>query len=180
MNREPAQRVLASLAVLACFAVLAWLNGRHMGATDAQVAIYTGIGVLLALVGLAILTVVNLAVAAPASASGSASPGSAASESRPPGAAPWGYSAVWGAVVYGSLVLLPFSVLALLAELAYGWQAAAAFIQAGVMTSGAAAGAELMRGTGGKTRHLVASVIVALALSAVWIAFSYVFQRVAA
>jgi hypothetical protein len=161
VNQGPVQKTVAAVTVVGCFAVLAWLNGRHVGATNGQVAIYAVMGAALALLGLVILAAANLAV-------------------RSSGAGMLTYSAAWGAVVRGSLVVLPLAVLALMAELAYGWQAAAAFVQGAVMISGAAAGAELLRQTGGKTRHLVTSLIVAFVFCAFWVAFSYVFQRVAA
>lgn len=160
MRQGTTQRILTSLLVVACFAVLAWLNGRLVGDGAGQVALYTIIGLVLALLGVAAVTGVNLA----------ADPGVLRS---------WGYGAVWGAVVRGFLVVLPFTAMALLAELAYDWVAAQAFVQASIMTSGAAAGAELMRQAGRKTRYLIVSTVVAFVFSGVWTIFTYVFQRVA-
>ena len=88
-NQGIAQRVVASLLVLGCFAVLAWLNGRVVGNGAAQVAVYTAIGFVLTLMGMAVVTGLNLA--ADAGTLGL-----------------WGYGAVWGAVVRGFLVVLPF------------------------------------------------------------------------
>jgi len=159
-NQGIAMRIVASLLVLGCFAVLAWLNGRVVGEGAGQVAIYTAIGFALTLLGVAAVTGLNLA----------ADPGTLG---------PWGYGAVWGAVVRGFLVVLPFTVMALLAQLVYDWPAAQAFIQASIMTGGAAAGAEVMRQAGRKTRYLVVSTIVAFVFSGVWVVFTYAFQKVA-
>jgi hypothetical protein len=160
VNQGLPQKIISSLTVLACFAVLAWLAGRYVGATNGQVAVYAALGVGLALLGLTAVVGLNLAVDTPV-------------------LGPAGFTAVWGVVARGFLVVIPFAVLALLAELVYDWQAAHSFIQAAVMTSGAAAGAELMRQTGGKTRHLVVSTIVAVVLAGAWTVFTYFFQRVA-
>jgi hypothetical protein len=160
VNQGLAQRILTSLVVVACLAVLAWLNGRLVGSGAGQVALYTVLGLVLALLGLAALAGLNLA--ADRSVLG-----------------PWGYGAVWGLVARGFLVILPFTLLALLTELVYGWQAAPAFIQASIMTSGAATGAELMRRAGRKTRYVIVSMMVAFVLCAAWTVFSYVFQKVA-
>jgi hypothetical protein len=152
--------MLTSLIVVACLAILAWLNGRLVGVGAGQVVLYTVLGLALVLLGLVALAGLNLAA-------------------DPSVLGPWGYAAVWGAVTRGFLVVLPFTLLALLTELVYGWQAAPAFIQASIMTSGAAAGAELMRQAGRKTRYLVVSMIVAFVFCTAWAVFSYVFQKVA-
>ena len=160
MNQGLTQKILTSLTVAGCLAVLAWLNGRLVGSGAGQVALYTVFGLALTLLGLAALAGLNLAA-------------------DPSGLRPWGYAAVWNAVARGFLVVLPFTFLALLAELVYDWQAAPAFIQASIMTSGAAAGAELMRQAGRKTRYLIVSMIVAFVFAAAWTLFSYGFQKVA-
>jgi hypothetical protein len=156
----PAQRILTGVAVVAGFVLLAWMNGRHVGTTDGQVALYTVLGLVLAVLGLAAVAGSNLAVNTSV-------------------LAPRGYLAVWDVVARAFLAVLPFSLVALLAEFAYHWQAAPSFIQAALMTSGAAAGAQLMQETGRKARHLVVSMIVAFVFCALWIVLSYVFQRVA-
>ncbi|NPV58273.1 MAG: hypothetical protein HPY75_01265 [Actinobacteria bacterium] len=51
-----------------------------------------------------------------------------------------GFGGAWDAVARGFLLLVPFALLALLADLAFGWSAATAFMQAAIMTSGAAVG----------------------------------------
>ncbi|NLT35151.1 MAG: hypothetical protein GXX83_04570 [Gaiellales bacterium] len=160
MRQGITQRILTSLLVVGCFAVLAWLSGRLVGDGAGQVALYTVIGLVLTLLGVAAITGLNLAA-------------------DPHVLRTWGYGAVWDAVVRGFLVVIPFTVMALLAELAYEWLAAQAFVQASIMTSGAAAGAELMRQAGRKTRYLIVSVIVAFVFSGVWAVFTYAFQKVA-
>ncbi len=160
MGQNRTHRIATSLLVVACFAVLAWLSGRYVGGGAGQVALYTVIGLFLLLLGLFALTGLNLAA------------DSAVLK-------PWGFGAVWGVVIRAFLIVVPFTILALLAELAYGWQAAPAFIQASIMTSGAAAGAELMRRAAPRTRYLVVSMIVAFVFCMAWTGFTYVFVRVA-
>jgi hypothetical protein len=161
MGQRRAQTIATSLVVVVCFAVLAWLSGRYLGGTAGQVALYTVMGLILLLLGMFALTGLNLAA------------DSAVFK-------PWGFWAVWGVVVRGFLIVVPFTLLALLAELAYHWQAAPAFIQASLMTSGAAAGAELMRRAAPRTRYVVVSMIVAFVFCMAWTGFTYVFMRVAA
>jgi hypothetical protein len=155
------QKILNSLMVVVCFGFLAWLNGRYAASGAGQVVLYTVIGLALTLLGFLGLAGLNLAA-------------------DPLVLRPWGFAAVWVTVMRGFLAVIPFTLLALLAELAYHWRAAPAFIQASLMACGAAAGAELMRRAGPKARYLLVSMIVAFVLAALWTVFSYLFQRVAA
>jgi len=56
-----------------------------------------------------------------------------------------GALAALGAVASSMLMLLPFAVLALIAELALGWQAVQAFASAGIMVGAAGIGGEMAR-----------------------------------
>ncbi|MDY6794159.1 MAG: hypothetical protein SWK76_02575 [Actinomycetota bacterium] len=129
MEGSQGERVAAGLAVMSCFAVLAWLNGRYVGSGAGQVALYTLIGLLIAVAFLAGLAGLVLA----------ANP----DLRRGPG-----YGGALDMVARGFLVAIPFTALALLADLAFGWNAATAFLQAAIMTSGAAVGVEIMRRAG--------------------------------
>jgi hypothetical protein len=72
----------------------------------------------------------------------------------------------------GFILMFPFTVLALLAELALGWNATQAFTSAGIMTAGAAVGAELIKSGGGKVSSWVLPSLGAVAFSAIWILLS--------
>ena len=73
----------------------------------------------------------------------------------------------------------PFTVLAMLADLAFGWSAATAFVQAAIMTSGASVGVEVMRGGDKKLRYLAVCMAGAFAFSIAWIGFSSLFTKAA-
>jgi len=158
MDKAQAERITSGICVLSCFAILSWLNGRYVGSGAGQVAAYTFIGLLLALSCLAGLAGLLLLV----------------NPSLRQGA---GYTGALDAVARGYLVAVPFTLLALLAYLAFGWGAATAFIQAAIMTSGAAVGAELMRRAGQKITLMIAPMAGAFAFSIIWIAYSAIFTK---
>ena len=158
MDRAQAERMANGLTVLSCFALLAWLNGRYVGSGAGQVATYTLIGFFLAAACLAGLAALMLTVN-PSLRQGP------------------GYMGAWDAVALGFLTIIPFTLLALLADLAFGWNAATAFIQAAIMTSGAAVGAELSRRSGAKMIYMLAPVAGAFAFSIIWIAYLAIFAK---
>ena len=158
MGRTQSERITTGLAVLASFAVLAWLNGRYVGAGAGQVATYTILGLIIALACLAGLAGLVLATV-PSLRQGA------------------GYMGGLDMVARGFLIAIPFALLALLAELAFDWAAATAFIQAAIMTSGAAVGVELVRGTGQKMRNMIIPMAGAFAFSIIWIAYSAIFTK---
>lgn len=156
MNGE---RAFGGAVLLLCFSTLAWLNGRYVGSGAGQVALYAILGVALFFLFLAGLTGLVYA---------------SASHLRP-----GGFSGAWDAVARGLLLLVPLTVLALLADLFFGWNSALAFTQAGIMTSGAAVGAEVMRHGGGKKPlQMIVPVAGAFCFSIIWIAYSFIFTRV--
>lgn len=72
------------------------------------------------------------------------------------------------AVAAGMLFMIPFTVLAVLAQLLLGWNAVMPFAAASMMTSGATAGAEVMkRGAQGVKNVIIPSILVFL-LSTGW------------
>ncbi len=158
MDRAQVERITSGLIILACFALLAWLNGRYVGSGAGQVAVYTLLGLVLALACLAGLAGLVLAGNAPLRQSS-------------------GYMGAWDAVARGFLTVIPFTVLALLADLAFGWNAATAFIQAAIMTSGAAVGVEVMRRSGQKLTYIIVPMAGAFAFSIIWIAYSAIFSK---
>lgn len=77
-----------------------------------------------------------------------------------------------GACALGFLALVPFTALALVAELMLGWSAAQVFTSAGLMAAGGAAGMELSRqGASGKTATLLPALL-GFALSFGWLTLS--------
>lgn len=158
MGNTRLERIINGLTILACLALLSWLNGRYVGSGAGQVTAYTVIGLALALACLAGLAGLLLVV----------------SSSLRQGA---GYGGAWDVVARGFLLLVPFTLLALLADLVFGWGAATAFIQAAIMTSGAAVGAELVRSSGQKLRLMFVPMAGAFAFSITWIAYSVIFAK---
>ncbi len=73
------------------------------------------------------------------------------------------------AVTRGFLLLIPFTLLALVADLGLGWDSAGAFACAGIMTSSTAVGAEMAGGGGRGPASVVLTLLFGTALSALWI-----------
>jgi hypothetical protein len=138
-----------TVLVLLCFGALAWLNGRDLFGQHARALLFAGVGLVLLLVCLLLVAALNT--------TGAAS-----------GLATAGFGTTWGLVARGFLIIVPLTALAFLAEFAFDWHAAQAFIQASLMTSGAAAGAELMRRGRPRTRYLVVSMLVAVVFCVGW------------
>jgi hypothetical protein len=158
MDGAQTERMAYAGIVLACFAVLSWLNGRYVGSGAGEVAAYTVIGLLIACACLAGLAALAL-VADPSLRSGP------------------GYAGGLEVVARGYLIVIPFTLLALLADLAFGWNAATAFIQAAIMTAGAAVGVELSRRGEPKLRYMIICMAGAFAFSIIWIAYSAIFAK---
>lgn len=79
-----------------------------------------------------------------------------------------GFAGAWAAVNTGFMLLVPFTVLAVAAELALGWNAVQVFTSAGIMTAGATIGTELARaGKRSVIQGLLPSA-AAFTLSALW------------
>ena len=79
-----------------------------------------------------------------------------------------GREAVLEAASTGLLLLLPFAVLALVAELLLGWNASQTFSSAGLMTACGAVGVEVSRRGGGTLRSMLVPTAIAVALAAAW------------
>jgi hypothetical protein len=74
------------------------------------------------------------------------------------------------AVTRGFLLLVPSTVLALVATWGLGWDAAAAIASAGIMTASVAVGAEVAGAGGRRLAAIVLPLLLGIALSALWIA----------
>ena len=112
--------------VLASIAALGWLTARHMPVSPVWSC---AVGLLLAAMGLIWLGVLTGIVHV----------------MNPEIAQTHGGMAALTPVATGMLMVVPFTVLALVAELALGWSAAQAFAAAGLMTGAGAVGMEVSR-----------------------------------
>jgi hypothetical protein len=159
-NRSSYARAAYWSASAACFAVLALLNGRDMKASAGFVSVYVICMLAFALSALAGLG--GLVYACNPTARGSR-----------------GYPYLLDVLSRGFVYLLPFTLLALLAELALGWNASQVFTQAGIMTCGVIAGTEIVGLSGGRMVHLIAPVAGSFAFSFLWILLSAASQAAA-
>ena len=146
-------RILYWCAVVFSFAVLAWLNGRAIDARAGFVAVYTLCLLAFALLALAGMGGLLYAFNKPMR------------ESR-------GFSAAMDSVARGFMALLPFMLLALLAELFLDWNAAQVFTQSGIMICGSVVGVEAMKTGGGKAARIIPPVAGAFAFSFLWMLLS--------
>ena len=80
--------------------------------------------------------------------------------------------AVREAAATGFLLILPFAVLALAAEILLGWKASQVFSSAGLMTAFGAVGVEVSRRGGGKLRSMLVPTATAFLLSTAWVMLS--------
>lgn len=112
------------LSVLFCFGILAWLLGRHGELAPPAMGVLVFLALVLSVIGRSLYTW-TLAVFNPAIRRNH------------------GVAGIRQGVNTGFLMLIPFTVLAVLAELLLGWNALQAFAAAGFMISGAMAGMEL-------------------------------------
>lgn len=158
MHEARTERIAYGLLIVACFSILSWLNGRYVGSGAGQVATYTALGLIIALACLAGLAVLLFAV-------------------NPPLRQGPGYLGAWDIVARGFLTVTPFTLLAMLADLVFGWNAATAFMQAAIMTSGAAVGVEVMRRSGQKILYMIVPMAGAFIFSIIWIAYSALFTK---
>lgn len=83
-----------------------------------------------------------------------------------------GRDVVGEATATGLLLLLPFAVLALAAELALGWNASQTFSSAGLMTACGAVGVEVGRRGGAGLRSVLVPTVIAFLLSTAWVSLS--------
>lgn len=82
------------------------------------------------------------------------------------------------AAAIGLLLLAPFAVLALVAELLLGWNASQVFSSAGLMTACGAVGAELGRRGGTGLRSVLVPTVIGFLLSTAWVSLSALAGRI--
>jgi hypothetical protein len=85
-----------------------------------------------------------------------------------------GRDAIQEAASNGLLLILPFAVLALVAELLLGWNASQTFSSAGLMTACGAVGVEVSRRGGGRLRSMLVPTGIAFAMATAWMILSTV------
>lgn len=146
-----------ALAVL-CFGVLGGLTGRRVGPEPQLLAGFALGGIVFAWLGLVVLGRVLYVFN---------------SQVRKR----YGYVAVSNAMGNGFLMLLPFTVLAAVAELYLGWNAVQAFSAAGIMTGGVTAGMELSKVGGGRLASMVLPSLGAFVLSGAWMLLTTLAQQ---
>ena len=132
-----------------CFALLGGLMARHIMPDPAVIVGGMVAGVVFQAVGLGYLTwllwVFNPAVRRE-----------------------YGFRGVSVAVAHGFMLLFPFTVLALLAEMVLGWQAIQAFCSAGIMAGTATAGAEIAKLGGGRIRSMAIPALWGMVMTTAW------------
>ena len=153
-------QALCWTTVVLSFAILAWLSGRAIDPRAGFVSVYT-----ICLLAFALAALAGL--------------GGLIYACNPTARRRLGFSSVLDALAGAFLMLLPFMLLALVAELFLDWNAAQAFTQAGIMTAGAAAGMEMVRLSEGKMVHVVVPLLGAFLFSMLWLIFSAAAQGIA-
>ncbi|RJP35388.1 MAG: hypothetical protein C4536_00810 [Actinobacteria bacterium] len=152
--------VLYWTTIVSSFLVLAWLNGRDIDAGAGFVALYTVLFTAFAVLSLAGI-------------------GGAVYAFNPRLRAASDYPRIMGIVVRGFLMMLPFMLMALVAELFLDWNSAQVFTQAGIMACGSVAGAEVVKSSGGKIVNMIAPVAGAFLFSFLWMLLSAAAQAAA-
>lgn len=160
MANETAIRAKTSYMVVAvlCFGVLGALTGRRLGPEAQVLAGFALGGIVFAWLGLVIL-------------------GRALYVFNGRVRKRYGYVAVRNAMGNGFLMLMPFTVLAAVAELYLGWNAAQAFSAAGIMTGGATVGMELAKAGGGRLSSMALPSLGAFVLSGAWMLLTTMAQQ---
>jgi hypothetical protein len=134
---------------LLCFAVLSGLTAHRENPTFKSVAIATLGGALVAWLCLWLL-------------------GRLLYVSNSKIRASHGWTAVNETVSRNFLFLIPYTVLALIADQILGWNATLAFASAGIMTSGSAVGADLMKLGGGKIANMLLPMAGGMGFTMLW------------
>ena len=91
----------------------------------------------------------------------------------------YGWKGVRQAVGRNFLLLIPYTVLALLADMVLGWNASLTFASAGIMTSGSAVGAELMVKGGGKLANMLLPMAGGMGFTMLWMTIGSLLRAVA-
>ncbi len=134
-----------------CLAALGGVTGRHVGTGWLPIAAFAGAGAVVALLFLTLLGgLLFIANGAVRKKLGGGVLGSAAAKS--------------------SLLLVPFTLLALLAELYLGWNAVQPFLTAALMTAAGYAGSEAIRLGGGRLTNALATALAGFVLAGLWLA----------
>lgn len=149
-----------AVARMAAFAALGALTARHVSAQPEAAAIGAVSGWILSEVMLLVLGTAAMLFCGARATPRSVSPGSG--------------------VRQGFVTMVPFALLALIAEIGLGWDAAQAFVAAGVTASAGAAATELARRGASQLRAVVVATVGGIAFAAAWIVVTLAAQRAGA
>jgi hypothetical protein len=151
---------LAQLAlVLLCIGLLGWLTTRHLPASPVRVGGFVFGFLLLPALGLAILS-------------------SLLSTLNPAAANTHGKLAGLSAVSSGMLLIVPFTLLALIADLVLGWSAVLTFATAGVMTGAGAVGTEMSKLGSRRPANMILPTLVGILFVVGWMLLGALLQAV--
>ena len=128
-----------------CFAVFGWLTAEHLSLESSQSLGVVLFGALFAFVSACVISLVLFVVNHEV-----------------------GLSGVWAAVGRGFLMMIPFAVLAVVAQLGLNWHAVQAFASVGLMSAGGAAGMELAKINGKPLANGAVPAISAVLLALAW------------
>ncbi len=148
-------------AILVCFAAMGWLIGRSYSESVFHQVLIVVLGTAVGFAGIFLYTRVIFIFNARVQKQ-------------------HGSSAIKQTVLTGFLMLVPFTVLATLAEIWFSWNAVIAFVSAGIMLSGVAVGAELVKL--GKQKKLLALIpsLGAVIFAGVWIVLLSLVEKILA
>jgi hypothetical protein len=129
-----------------CFAMFGWLTATHLHLRMEHNVVYALFGALFAIAGFCVLSLVLFTVNFKI-----------------------GIKGVLAAVAKGFLLMIPFAVLAVLAETVLRWNAVQAFASVGLMSAGGAAGMELAKINGKQMVNGIVASASAFVLTAAWV-----------
>ncbi len=153
-------RLLPWSASVLSFATLALLNGRAIAPRVGFVSAYAVCMLSFSIIALSGMGTLVLACCRERRFSG-------------------GFLAALDTVAGGFVFMLPFALLALVAELLLGWNAAQVFTQAGIMICGTLVGTEAVRLSGGKASRALPPVAGSFLFSFLWALLSAAAQAAA-
>jgi len=129
----------------ACFAIFGWLTATHLQFRTGQMVGYALVGALFGIASVYVLSLVLAAVNSKVSVKKART-----------------------AVIKGFLLIIPFAILAVLAEMVLRWNAVQAFASVGLMSAGGAAGLEMVKISGRQMVNGIVPAISAVILTLAW------------
>lgn len=149
---------IASRAVaLLCFAALAFMASRRANPSSTLLLLSAASGFLAAWVFMKTLGVLLYTANSPLRTQ-------------------YGWAGVKRVMGRGFVMMLPFTVLAMVAEFRLGWNATQAFTSAGIMAASSAMGADMIQLGGRRLPSLLLPMLGAVTFSMLWMAMSSALQ----